>query len=155
MADLLLCRFSVAQLVAAGADVRWEEAAPPDGSEPRAGDFPHVYGAPSGLPADAAGTPRAVVHVSRLRSLLRPGDLVLFRSANSLSGLQRTFTRAEYDHCAIVVDAPAPSPARSSSPFIACMASPAEPDVPVGEVKPVEEDSSIFGSFFSSNSSCG
>ena len=50
VADLLLCRFSVAQLVAAGADVRWEEAAPPDGSEPRAGDFPHVYGAPSGLP---------------------------------------------------------------------------------------------------------
>ena len=49
VADLLLCRFSVAQLVAAGADVRWEEAAPPDGSEPRAGDL-HVYGALSGLP---------------------------------------------------------------------------------------------------------
>ena len=56
---------------------------------------------------------------------------------------------------AVVVDAPAPSPGRSSSPFIACMASPAEPDVPVGEVTPVEEDSSIFGSFFSSNSTCG
>ena len=30
---------------------------------------------------------------------------------------------------------------RPSSPFIACMASSAEPDVPVGEVTPVEEDS--------------
>ena len=51
--DLLLCKFSVAGLTSVGADVRWEEAAPPDGSAPRAGDFPHVYGAPSGLPYSA------------------------------------------------------------------------------------------------------
>ena len=45
-------------------------------------------------------------HHPKLREHLEWGDIILFRSNNSLSGLQRGFTRAEWDHVALVVRSP-------------------------------------------------
>ena len=49
---------------------------------------------------------RPVLHITKLREHLEWGDIVLFRSNNSLSGLQRSVTRAEWDHVALVVRSP-------------------------------------------------
>ena len=49
---------------------------------------------------------RPVMHISKLKEHLSWGDLVLFRSKNTLSGLQRTVTTAEWDHVALVVRSP-------------------------------------------------
>ena len=46
---------------------------------------------------------RHVIHVSRLHEFVKVGDVVLFKSANLMSGLQRVATRSEWDHCGIVV----------------------------------------------------
>ncbi len=50
----------------------------------------------------AAG--RHVIHVSRLEDFAQPGDVVLFKSSNTMSGLQRVATRSEWDHCGVVVE---------------------------------------------------
>lgn len=52
-------------------------------------------------PARAAG--RDVVHLSVLQDLASYGDVLLFRCRNTLSSLQRTVTRSEWDHVALVV----------------------------------------------------
>jgi hypothetical protein len=47
--------------------------------------------------------PRSVIHVSKVRQELRWGDVVLFKCSNAFSELQRTVTRAEWDHVGLVV----------------------------------------------------
>ncbi|KDO26805.1 hypothetical protein SPRG_08095 [Saprolegnia parasitica CBS 223.65] len=54
----------------------------------------------------ASGIPRDVVHLRILHRFVSVGDLVLFRSKNPMSGVQRSVTGAEWDHVGIVVDAP-------------------------------------------------
>jgi hypothetical protein len=44
-----------------------------------------------------------VVHVHALKDLAEFGDLILFRSVNPLSSLQRRFTGGEYDHVGMVI----------------------------------------------------
>lgn len=39
-----------------------------------------------------------VVHFSVLKQYLRCGDVLLFKCANTISGLQRTVTGSEWDH---------------------------------------------------------
>ncbi|GMH77776.1 hypothetical protein TrST_g13862 [Triparma strigata] len=46
---------------------------------------------------------RGVIHISQLRGMIKWGDLVLFRCANSVSAAQRLATGAEWDHVALVV----------------------------------------------------
>jgi len=46
---------------------------------------------------------RHVIHVSRLEEFVNVGDVILFKSSNMMSGLQRVATRSEWDHCGIVV----------------------------------------------------
>jgi len=41
---------------------------------------------------------RQVLHISALKKTLQMGDIVLFQCAHNLAGLQRTVTRAEWDH---------------------------------------------------------
>lgn len=53
--------------------------------------------------AGASAGPR-VVHISRIRDFVRPGDVLLFKCDNFPSALQRTLTSCEYDHVGIVVD---------------------------------------------------
>ncbi|EQC25177.1 hypothetical protein SDRG_16950 [Saprolegnia diclina VS20] len=54
----------------------------------------------------ASGIPRDVVHLRILHRFVAVGDLVLFRSKNSMSGVQRSVTGAEWDHVGIVVEVP-------------------------------------------------
>ena len=46
---------------------------------------------------------RGVIHISQLRGMVKWGDLILFRCANSVSAAQRLATGAEWDHVALVV----------------------------------------------------
>ena len=46
---------------------------------------------------------RNIIHVSRLAEFVTIGDVILFKSANFVSGIQRAATRSEWDHCGIVV----------------------------------------------------
>ena len=41
---------------------------------------------------------RQILHISALKKTLQMGDIALFQCAHSLAGLQRTVTRAEWDH---------------------------------------------------------
>jgi hypothetical protein len=49
------------------------------------------------------GTSRNTIHISKIRSEARWGDLILFKCTNTLSHLQRQVTRSEWDHVGIVV----------------------------------------------------
>lgn len=46
---------------------------------------------------------RNTIHLSKLKTDCRWGDLILFKCANSMSKLQRSVTGAEWDHVGIVV----------------------------------------------------
>lgn len=46
---------------------------------------------------------RSTVHVAHINECTDWGDLILFRSSNSLSGLQRMATGSEWDHVGLVV----------------------------------------------------
>ena len=43
------------------------------------------------------------VHISKIEALVKTGDIVLFKSKNSLSGLQRVATGTNWDHIGMVV----------------------------------------------------
>ncbi|OQR89379.1 ribonuclease H2 subunit A [Achlya hypogyna] len=49
------------------------------------------------------GVPRDVVHVRILHRFVSVGDILLFRSKNSMSGVQRSMTGAEWDHVGMVI----------------------------------------------------
>lgn len=49
------------------------------------------------------GISRNTIHISKLRSEAKWGDIILFKCANTLSHLQRRVTRSEWDHVGIVV----------------------------------------------------
>lgn len=51
---------------------------------------------------DRSDDSRKLLHVTRLNEFVQPGDILLFACNNVLSGLQRTVTRSEWDHIAIV-----------------------------------------------------
>jgi hypothetical protein len=51
------------------------------------------------------GISRNTIHISKLRSEAKWGDVILFKCANTLSHLQRRVTRSEWDHVGIVVRA--------------------------------------------------
>lgn len=51
------------------------------------------------------GISRNTIHISKLRSEAKWGDIILFKCANTLSHLQRRVTRSEWDHVGIVVRA--------------------------------------------------
>jgi hypothetical protein len=51
------------------------------------------------------GVSRNTIHISKLRTEAKWGDIVLFKCANTLSHLQRRVTRSEWDHVGIVVRA--------------------------------------------------
>jgi hypothetical protein len=46
---------------------------------------------------------RNTIHLSKLKTDCRWGDLILFKCSNRLSALQRSVTGAEWDHVGIVV----------------------------------------------------
>ena len=46
---------------------------------------------------------RNTIHLSKLKTDCRWGDLILFKCANSMSRLQRSVTGSEWDHVGIVV----------------------------------------------------
>ncbi|POM78259.1 Hypothetical protein PHPALM_4230 [Phytophthora palmivora] len=48
---------------------------------------------------------RQILHLQVLEFYTRPGDLILFNGRAKASTLQRSMTRAEWDHVAIVVPA--------------------------------------------------
>jgi hypothetical protein len=50
------------------------------------------------LPSEASRCPRQVIHLSMLKNHLQPMDIILFRCAHTLSGIQRMATSAEWDH---------------------------------------------------------
>lgn len=49
---------------------------------------------------------RNTIHLSKLKTDCRWGDLILFKCANSMSRLQRSVTGSEWDHVGIVVSSP-------------------------------------------------
>jgi len=49
------------------------------------------------------GVSRNIIHLSKVRTEAKWGDVILFKCANTLSHLQRTVTRSEFDHVGIVV----------------------------------------------------
>lgn len=49
------------------------------------------------------GNPRNIIHLSKMRSEAKVGDVILFKCANTMSHLQRTVTRSEFDHVGVVV----------------------------------------------------
>jgi hypothetical protein len=51
----------------------------------------------------AQGNPRNIVHLSKIKTIAKWGDVILFKCANTMSHLQRTVTRSEFDHVGIVV----------------------------------------------------
>ncbi|KAF0682421.1 Aste57867_25434 [Aphanomyces stellatus] len=53
-----------------------------------------------------SGVPRDVIHLRILHRYVELGDILLFQSKNSMSGMQRTVTGAEWDHVAMVVEGP-------------------------------------------------
>jgi hypothetical protein len=46
---------------------------------------------------------RNIIHLSKLRTEAKYGDIILFKCANKISHLQRAVTRSEFDHVGIVV----------------------------------------------------
>lgn len=57
--------------------------------------------------ARASTAARETVHVRRLASLVSSGDLVLFRSRETISAVQRAVTGSDWDHVAVVVQSKA------------------------------------------------
>ena len=54
---------------------------------------------PKSVPkVDEGSKPRQVIHLSALRRHLSAGDIVLFKCAHTVAGLQRSVTGAEWDH---------------------------------------------------------
>jgi hypothetical protein len=51
----------------------------------------------------SSSKPRPRIHISQLKSLVKWGDIILFRCSSSTATTQRAFTGAEWDHVAIVV----------------------------------------------------
>lgn len=49
------------------------------------------------------GEQKRIIHVHALKELAEFGDLILFRSVNPLSSLQRRFTGGDYDHVGMVI----------------------------------------------------
>jgi hypothetical protein len=49
------------------------------------------------------GNSRNIIHLSKVKTEAKWGDVILFKCANTLSHLQRTVTRSEFDHVGIVV----------------------------------------------------
>lgn len=47
-----------------------------------------------------------IVHISKFEEFVNPGSIILFRCSTAAAELQRTFTRAQWDHVAIVVPTP-------------------------------------------------
>lgn len=52
---------------------------------------------------NAKGNARNIIHLSKVKSEAKWGDIILFKCANTMSHLQRTVTRSEFDHVGIVV----------------------------------------------------
>ncbi|ETV97457.1 hypothetical protein, variant [Aphanomyces invadans] len=59
-----------------------------------------------------SGVPRDVIHLRILHRYVETGDILLFQSKNPMSGVQRTMTGAEWDHVAMIVEAPQTEPNR-------------------------------------------
>lgn len=57
--------------------------------------------------ARASTAARETVHVRRLASLVSSGDLILFRSRETMSAVQRAVTGSDWDHVAVVVQSKA------------------------------------------------
>lgn len=49
------------------------------------------------------GISRNTMHITKIRTEAKWGDIILFKCANTLSHLQRRVTRSEWDHVGIVV----------------------------------------------------
>jgi len=60
---------------------------------------------------------RPVIHISRMNETVEWGDLILFKCRNTLSGLQRKVTGAEFDHVGIIVPSSTPSGGPSTVSF--------------------------------------
>ena len=54
--------------------------------------------------AKSTGNPRNIIHLSKLKTEAKAGDIILFKCANTLSHLQRAVTRSEFDHVGIVIN---------------------------------------------------